>query len=98
MKKKQFKAALAWCFYKVKFDEPYKWGKEEFKWRFKMYPRKINMVLLTILIIPLTVLLVGIMGIAPTVKDLFKIQSWSSYEFYLPAGQKPSKWHAYLKF
>lgn len=98
MKKKKVKAALAWCFYRVKFDDPFKWGTEKLRWRFKMYPRKFNLILLVIFSSPIMILIGGITCIAPTVKDSFKVQSWSSYEFDLPVGQKPSKWQAYLKF
>lgn len=98
MKKNQLKAVVCFCFYRVSLSEPNPWRDEKVRWRFKMHPRKWAIALLLTLISPFVIIVNGVNGFIECWKDSFKVQSWSSYELFLPKGIKPRKWDCYKKF
>ncbi len=96
--KKNLKALLAFCLYRVELLEPVKMKNDMYRWRFRMYPRKLSMILFFFLIIPI-ILLVGILHYINAWKEYSgKIQDWSSYQMILSEGEKPKIWDCYKRF
>lgn len=101
--KNTLKAIFAYCFYRVKFDEPkdsvdMKSLTKKMKWTFEMHPRKLNMILAVTIFLPLIILIGGVVAIPKCYKDCFRIFSWSSYELLLEKGVNPKRFDAYKKF
>lgn len=95
--KKFLVAITAFCFYRVEFLEPM-CNDYICVYEFKMYPRKINLIIIITILSPLIILIGGVGTLIRNYKDINKVYQWSSYNIRLLKNKKPSKWEAYKKF
>ena len=70
--------------------------RKETRWTFKMYPRKIPVTILNICLIPFVFIVYGYKGVSESLGDIYKVQSWSSYELW--SISQPSKSECYSRF
>lgn len=101
--KNTLKAILAYCFFRIKFDEPkeridMKSLTKKMKWEFTIHPRKLNLWIPIIIFSPIIILVGGVPLVIKCFKDTFRVLSFSSFELTLEKGEKPKKFEAYKKF
>ena len=92
------KVILVWILYRLKWKEQQEWTDNKIQWRFEFEPKKFNIVIMVSILSMFIIVYGGIKALKETYKGTNKIQSWSSYRFYLPEGEKPSNYQAYKKF
>lgn len=95
--KNDLKAMVSFCFYRCVLNDPVSFG-DTFRWSFKMHPRKVVICIGLLILLPFIIFFGGIFSVNQVFKDSMKVQSWTSYCFYLQEGEKPKKWNCYKKF
>lgn len=94
--KTKLKPILLFLLYKVVINQPREWH-GNFRWTFDLYPRKISVTILGLICTPFFFMYKGFVGVIESWTGLYRVESYSSYRFYLPEGEKPTKWQCYEK-